>query len=166
MWLPEKQIALPTDYRSLLELKDAIAAQSSELLILALSAEEAIKVKPYLDIGIPTIGFSSLNNLQQEKPVALHAVRFVDIPFLTDLNNSEFSSYREASAGLASNELKRWFAMGVDALALLAAKSNNPGNEMLVNGLTGTILIDPNGRVKRQLPLARFTHDSVVLDNR
>jgi outer membrane PBP1 activator LpoA protein len=160
-------ITLPVDvkFRTLLELKDTIAAQPNEMLLLALSAQEAIKVKPYLDISIPTVGFSSVNNLQGEKPVALHAVRFVDIPFLTDYNNADFSTYREASAALSSNELLRWFALGADSLALLAAKSNSPGTEMMIIGLTGTLLIDANGQVKRQLPLARFTHDSVVLDN-
>jgi outer membrane PBP1 activator LpoA protein len=121
-------------------------------------------VKPYLDIGIPTIGFSSLNNLQEEKPVALHAVRFVDMPFLTDLSNNEFSAYREAAAGLQGNELKRWFALGVDYLALLAAKSTHPGTEMMVNGLTGTTIINADGQIARQLQIARFTHDSIVLD--
>jgi outer membrane PBP1 activator LpoA protein len=161
---PVKLIAFPSDYRSLLELKDTVAAQSTELLILAMSAQEAVKVKPYLDIGIPTIGFSSLNNLQEEKPVALHAVRFVDMPFLTDLSNNEFSAYREAAAGLQGNELKRWFALGVDYLALLAAKSTHPGTEMMVNGLTGTTIIDADGQIARQLQIARFTHDSIVLD--
>jgi outer membrane PBP1 activator LpoA protein len=160
-------ITLPADvkFRTLLDLKDTIAAQPNEMLLLALSAQEAIKVKPYLDISIPTVGFSSVNNLQGEKPVALHAVRFVDIPFLTDYNNADFSTYREASAALGANELKRWFALGADYLALLAAKSNSPGTEMMVIGLTGTLQIDANGQLKRQLPLARFTHDSVVLDN-
>lgn len=160
-------ITVPTDvkFRTLLELKDTLAAQPNEMLLLALSAQEAIKVKPYLDISIPTVGFSSLNNLQGEKPVALHAVRFVDIPFLTDYTNADFSTYRDASAALGSNELKRWFALGADYLALLAAKSNSPGNEMMITGLTGSLVIDKNGQVKRQLPLARFTHDSVVLDH-
>jgi outer membrane PBP1 activator LpoA protein len=160
-------ITLPADvkFRTLLELKDTLAAQPNEMLLLALSAQEAIKVKPYLDISIPTVGFSSLNNLQDEKPVTLHAVRFSDIPFLTDFNNADFSAYREASAALSSNELKRWFALGADYLALLAARSNSPGTEMMIIGLTGTLLIDTNGQVKHQLPLARFTHDSVVLDH-
>lgn len=162
-----KVITLPADvkFRTLLELKDTIAAQPNEMLLLALSSQEAIKVKPYLDISIPTVGFSSLNNLQGEKPVALHAVRFVDIPFLTDYNNADFSVYREASATISSNELLRWFALGADYLALLAAKFNSTGTEMMINGLTGTLLIDANSQVKRQLPLARFTHDGVVLDH-
>lgn len=161
-------ISLPAEvkYITLLNLKDSLAAYQSEMVLLALSAQEAIKIKPYLDASMPTIGFSSLNErVGDAKPSVLHAIRFVDIPYLTEQNNADFSVYREASSALATNELLRWFALGVDYLPLLAAKTGSPDTEVILHGLTGTLLIDAQGQIKRQLPMARFTYDGIVLDS-
>lgn len=160
-------ISLPAEvkYITLLNLKDSLAAYQSEMVLLALSAQEAIKIKPYLDASMPTIGFSSLNErVGDAKPSVLHAIRFVDIPYLTGQNNADFRVYREASSALASNELLRWFALGADYLPLLAAKTGSPDTEVILHGLTGTLLVDAHGQIKRQLPLARFTYDGIVLD--
>lgn len=162
-----KTILLPLDTKSgngnLLDLKTNVAAHPHEMVLLALSADEALLVKPYLDISTPTLAFSSVNNLGDDiDSSTLNAVRFVDIPFLTDTDNLEFSAYRSESATLSSNELLRWFALGVDYLQLLIASTRAPDTELVINGLTGKLTLNKTNQLKRQLSIARFTYDGIV----
>lgn len=164
-----KVITLPLGTKpgdgNLLDLKTSISAHPHEMLLLALSASEALLVKPYLDISTPTLAFSSVNNLGENANFGtLNAVRFVDIPFLTDTDNPEFSAYRSESSTLSSNELLRWFALGVDYLQLLIASTRAPENELVIHGLTGELTLDKANQLKRQLSIARFTYDGVVLE--
>jgi outer membrane PBP1 activator LpoA protein len=160
-------ILLPLDTKSgngnLLDLKTSISAHPHEMVLLALSASEALLVKPYLDISTPTLAFSSINNLADDVDSStLNAVRFVDIPFLTDSNNPEFAAYRSESNTLNSNELLRWFALGVDYLQLLIASTRAPETELVINGLTGKLTLDKTNQLKRKLSIARFTYDGIV----
>ena len=158
------KVGIDANFRTLLELKDTVANNSTEMLLLAMSAQEAIRIKPYLDASITTIGFSSINNLNDDKPVTLNAIRFVDIPFLTEKNNADFNIYREVSTSITHNGSLRWFALGVDTVSLLLAKSHLQETQV-IRGLTGTMQVEPNGQIKRQLPLARFAYDGVIPDS-
>lgn len=162
-----KIILLPLDTKAgngnLLDLKTSISVHPHEMVLLALSADEALLVKPYLNISTPTLAFSSINNLGDDVDSGtLNAVRFVDIPFLTDTDNPEFSAYRSESSTLNSNELLRWFALGVDYLQLLIASTRAPETELVINGLTGKLTLDKSNQLKRQLSIARFTYDGIV----
>lgn len=161
-------ITLPKDLKagdaSLLDLKAAIAGQNTDMLLLAMSADEAHIIKPYLDISIPTLAFSSINNSDAASNSIFNAVRFVDIPFLLD-SDSQFGYYHEQAATLQTKELQRWFALGADMLQLLLASSRAPGSEVIINGLTGRLMIDKNGQIKRKLPMGRFTYNGIVLEN-
>ncbi len=155
---------LKTGDARLLDLKAAIAAQNTDMLLLALSADEARIIRPYLDISIPTFAFSSINNSVPADSKIFNAVRFVDIPFLLD-NDNQFDYYHEQAATLPTKELQRWFALGVDTLQLLLASSRTPDSEIIINGLTGRLLIDQNGQIKRKLPMGRYTYNGPILDN-
>lgn len=163
-----KIITLPKDLKnadaSLLDLKTAIASQRADMLLLAMSAEQAKIVRPYLDISIPTLAFSSINNVAIEDSTIFNAIRFVDIPFLLD-NGNQFSYYREQAAGLPTKDMQRWFALGVDTLQLLLASSRTPDSEITINGLTGKIMISKDRQIQRKLPLGRFTYSGIVLEN-
>lgn len=163
-------ITLPKDLKpadaSLLDLKSNTSAKSADMLLLAMSADEARIVRPYLDISTPNLAFSSVNDSAADASNnALNAVRFVDIPFVLDSKNNQFSYYREQAAELPSNELKRWFALGVDTLQLLLASSRASDSETMINGLTGKLVINKTGHIARQLPMARFSYDGVTLEN-
>jgi outer membrane PBP1 activator LpoA protein len=152
------------DLNQLMDLKANIALQAQDLLLLAMSGSEIKNVRPYLDISMPTIAFSDINMLDSDANVniALNAIYFVDIPFLLEPNNSQFSDYRESSAALKNNELKRYFALGVDYLQLLATCPL--GNDIVINGLTGKLFLNHSGQIKRQLSIAKFTDQGVVLE--
>lgn len=159
-------ITLPSDVQkassSLLDLRANLAQQPLDMILLAMSGDEARAVRPFLDISTPTLAYSSINNDSSNS--ILNAVRFVDIPFLLDPNNSQYAAYQKLADNLATPELKRWFALGVDTLQLLIADPTEP-NGTMINGATGKLLIDQNGKISRQLPLGRFTYSGWVLDN-
>ncbi len=168
-------ITLPHDIKSgdakLLDLKTHVSEQAHDMVLLAMSATEARVIRPYLDISTPTLAFSSIYEVANDTTsnTSLNAVRFVDIPFLLDTDNAQFTYYHQQSAHLKSNDLLRWFALGVDDLQLLiasttTASTGTPESEVIINGLTGKLMLDKTGHIKRQLSMARFTYDGVVLE--
>lgn len=152
------------DLNQLMDLKANIALQTQDMLLLAMSGTEVKNVRPYLDISMPTMTFSDINMLDNDANanVALNAIYFVDIPFLLAPNNSQFSDYHEPSAALKNNVLKRYFALGVDYLQLLT--TGPVGNDLMIEGLTGKISLDNSGQIKRQISVAKFTDQGVVLE--
>lgn len=149
----------------LLDLKSKIAGKPHDMVLLATTAAEARMIRPYLDISTPTMTFSCINESQAQSPAdpALNALRFVDIPFLLK-SNQDTADYSPAEAGLGSNELLRWYAMGVDSLQLLVASQRSAGSDVIINGLTGTLAIDKSGNMKRQLSLGKFTYNGVMAE--
>jgi uncharacterized protein len=161
-------VALPQDTivneAKLFDLKTQIASNNHDMLLLAMSAADAHIIKPYLNISTPTLAFSAINNTPLHNST-LNALRFVDIPFLTTPNNTAFTEYKNASAHLNSNELLRWFALGVDTAQLLMASTQANGNEIIINGLTGELTLDKTGTINRRLSIARFTFNGIELES-
>lgn len=149
-----------------MDLAAKVNAHSHDMLILAMSAAEAAMIRPYLDISTPTTAFSSVHARKDDNTnAALNAVRFVDLPFLLMADHVQFDYYRDLSADLTSYELLRSFALGVDYLQLLIAGSQASGNELIINGLSGKLSIDSSGLIQRQLSMAKFTYNAVILEN-
>jgi len=135
-----------------------------DMVLLAMTAAEARLVRPYLPIGTPTMTYSSANEAADATASyhPLNAVQLFDIPYLLTTNQAAYKDYESAVANLDSNELLRWFALGVDSLQLLIAGQSPPDHEISITGLTGILTVDRSGNITRQLPLARFTHSGVV----
>lgn len=153
------------DVKNSMDLAAKVNAHSHDLLLLAMPAAEASMIRPYLDISTPTAAFSSVHERKDDTTnAALNAVRFVDLPFLLMADHAPFDYYRDLSADLASYELLRCFALGVDYLQLLIAGSQASGNELIINGLSGKLSIDSSGLIQRQLPMAKFTYNAVILE--
>ena len=142
---------------SLLDIQSKINAKAHDMVILALPAADARIIKPYLNAGTPTLGFSNLHETDTD-PV-LNSVRFVEIPFLLPAN-IQFRAYQSTAAAQSSNDLLRWYALGVDALSILAASQQVNDKEVLLNGLSGTISVQ-RGNITRQPAMARFTYEGV-----
>lgn len=152
-----------SDELNLFDLKAQVAATNHDMILLAMSATDVRTIRPYLNISMPTLTFSGVNDTQHSD-AALNALRFVDIPFLLPTHNNAFSTYTDASASLNSNTLLRWFAIGVDALQLLAASTQAKHSEVIINGLTGELTLNQAGLVRRQLSVARFTFNGIELE--
>jgi hypothetical protein len=151
---------------SLFELKSQLAAKMPDMILLAMSAIETRMVRPHLQISIPTMTFSTANEILDEAAAyhALNAVRFFDIPYLLTAEQTPYKDFETTDTSLHSNARLRWFALGVDSLQLLITAQNLPDREVLINGLSGVLTVDNSGNIKRQLPLARFTHDGITLE--
>ena len=151
---------------SLLDLKSQIAEKIHDMVLLAVPASEARLIKPHLDISTPTMAFSSVNEITTNTTpdIPLNALRFVDIPFLLTADHDPYADYRTTDANLGSNELRRWFALGVDALQLLIIGQQPAGKEVTINGLTGALTVDKSGNMERQLSVARFTYNGIVAE--
>jgi len=142
---------------NLLDIQTKINAKAHDMVILALPAVDARIIKPYLNVGTPTLAFSNIHEADADP--ALNSVRFVEIPFLLP-SNTQFTTYQSAAAALTSNDLIRWYALGVDALSILATTQQAGDKEVLLNGLSGTISIK-HGSIARQPAMARFTYEGI-----
>ena len=157
-----------------IDLKNKLQITPHDLVILAISAEELRAIRAQLDISTPTIGFSSIYEsdtiegkaLTPSNRVILNAIRWADIPFLFDAllpeKNQQYAEYHAATSTLENNDLKRWFALGVDYLPLLVASETNEST--IINGLTGQISRDKSGAISRRLPIAKLTYDGLVFE--
>lgn len=163
-------ITLPDSFsatdNSLFELKSQLREKTPDMILLAMPALEARLVKPHLPISTPAMTFSSANEMFDDEAShhPLNAVRFFDIPYLLRTNQASYQDYEAADVNLNSNALSRWFALGVDSLQLLMTAQKLPDREVAIMGLTGRLSVDRSGNIKRQLPLARFSHHGISLE--
>ena len=153
----------------LLDLKSQIASQLHDIVILAMPAEDVLKIRPYLDISVPTMTFSAIHDIALENDTLkrLNALRFVDIPFLLD-SHHESDQYVKSASTLQHKHLLRWFALGADSLKLVQAIGKNVQQTLLIKGLAGNYQLsepgEPVRKFTRSLGTARFSHSGIVAD--
>lgn len=160
--LDEDVLAQPV---KLLDLKSQIASQLHEIVILAMPAQDVIKIRPYLDISTPTITFSEIHDIAFENDALklLNALRFVDIPFLI-ASRPNSDHFINAAAALKQKNLLRWFALGADSLQLVSAISKKNQQTLSIDGLSGHYQLSGSGEMVRTLDIARFNHDGIITD--
>jgi outer membrane PBP1 activator LpoA protein len=149
------------------ELRNTLASQSVDFIVLAADYEEARRLRPYLDIAIPTLGFSHIYSGLAYDPAnaVLSGIRFVDTPWVLKPDSAAFSKYQNAARDLPPGEMQRWFALGADAYRLLTAIVRESLEPATINGLTGKIRISPAGEITRELAVARFGADGVAVEH-
>jgi len=148
------------------DLQAQLPAHSTDMILLAIDPELARQIRGHLDITIPAYGFSHIYTGVNYEPedAALLAVRFIDLPWILNMEDANFSPYTITAANLPEGMMQRWFALGVDAYQVLAAIAAKPGQPVSIRGLTGRIQIGANGEISRTLAVGRFTGDGVVLE--
>jgi outer membrane PBP1 activator LpoA protein len=162
-------IVLATDVLAepikLLDLKSQIAANIHDMVILAMPASDVVKIRPYLDISTPTITFSSIHDIADENDnlKLLNALRFVDMPFLVESDQS-VSDYQGVAANLSDKTLLRWFALGADSLRLLISSEKSSNQAFAINGLAGNYNVSESGEIKRSSTSARFNQSGAISD--
>lgn len=164
--LTARQIDLADD-AAMAELRSTLAAQPMDFIVIADGYEEARRIRPYLDIAIPTLGFSHIYSGLAYDPAnaALSGIRFVDIPWVLKPDSAAFSKYQNAARDLPPGEMQRWFALGADAYRLLSAITRESLESATINGLTGKIRLSPAGEITRELAVARFGADGVAVEH-
>ncbi len=146
----------------LLDLKSQINSKLHDIVILAMPAQDVIKIRPYLDISTPTITFSAIHDIAFENDALkiLNALRFVDIPFLLE-SKPEHDDYRNAAAELKQKDLLRWFALGADTIQLMRLINQQNISPALTKGLAGDYELTDSGQLRRNLSSARFNQNGV-----
>lgn len=148
------------------DLQAQLQAQPADMILLASGHELARSVRGHLDITVPTYGFSHIYTGVNYEPedAALLAIRFIDLPWILQTDDSSFNIFKETAANLPEGMMQRWFALGVDAYQVLTAIADHAGKTVAIRGLTGKIQVGANGGIERTLAVGRFTGNGVVLE--
>jgi hypothetical protein len=158
------QIVIPAPER-LPEFRANAAAHPMDMIFLAADAAQARLARPYLDPAIPTFATSRVYDGMpakgQDHP--LLAVHFVDQPWLIEPGRPEFSDLPRSG----SVELQRLVGLGWDAYRLVARLMGRPArSQKILEGASGLIRMGEQGVLVRELPMAQFTHQGLLVEDR
>ncbi len=149
-----------------------VAAQPSrrqdiDFMFLAATPQQAQQIKPTMvfqyagDVPVYATSHLFTNSNDRAQYMDLNGVRFCETPWLLNaedpLRQQVITQWPQASGALG-----RLYAMGADAYRLaprLGQLSTLP--ESRIDGLSGSLSINPNRRVERQLPWAEFVDGTV-----
>lgn len=139
-------------------------AEHADMILIAGNADDARKIRPLLDITMPTFGFSkTYSGIRHESSDnVLAGIGFTDFPWMLAPDEAAYSAYKDAAAGLPQGEMQRWFAVGADAYQILLAISS--GESTILHGLTGKIHVSRNSGLSRELAIGRFAPSGIMLE--
>lgn len=136
--------------------------QDIDFIFLAATPQQAQQIKPTLAFqyagDLPVYATSHLyaggQNAAQFQD--LEGIRFCETPWLLDANDP-LRQQVDRQWPQAAGSLGRLYAMGVDAFRLAPRLSQLQAlPDSQVDGLTGTLSMNPQQRIERQLPWAEF----------
>ncbi|MEM9383619.1 MAG: penicillin-binding protein activator [Pseudomonadota bacterium] len=139
-----------------------------DALFVAASAAKAKLIRPQLRFhyaaDLPLYMTSAALDPDPEANQELNEVYFADIPWLATARHANDPRWdaleRYAPDGVSRARL---YAFGVDAFGLIPAIwSGVVGNEVLLEGLTGNLRADPQGRIARELAILQLRDDELV----
>ena len=142
--------------------------QDTEFIFLATDAAAGRLLKAQLKFhysgDIPVFSTSTVNALDGRSNADLNGIMFADIPWLIapqpwiERLPAQFAEHWPEERRLA-----RLHAMGYDAYNLIASLYAARGGMMSeLDGATGTLYLDANGRIHRRLAWAQFQRGEVV----
>ena len=142
--------------------------QDTEFIFLATDAPAGRLLKAQLKFhysgDIPVYSTSSVNSLDGRSNADMNGIMFADTPWVIDPQPwiahlpAQFAEYWPEERRLA-----RLHAMGYDAYNLIASLYAARGGSMgELDGATGRLFLDANGRVHRRLAWAQFQRGEVV----
>lgn len=151
-------------YRSttadLLALREAANSGQCDAVFLALDANHARLVRPYVDGPAQTYATSQVfaGGADRLRDTELTGVRFVDMPWLLQPDHPAVMVYpRPEAAGSENADFERLYAFGIDAYRIAAdlLRNFNLAREPL-DGVTGRILLGRDRILLRELVAAQF----------
>ncbi|MBK4999167.1 penicillin-binding protein activator [Pseudomonas sp. S31] len=141
--------------------------QDIDFIFLAATPQQAQQIKPTLNFqyagDVPVYATSNLYSASGDvnQYNDMNGIRFCETPWLLDTSNSLRQQVVQQWPQ-AAGSLGRLYAMGVDAYSLaprLGQLKALPDNR--VQGLSGSLSINPGQRIERQLPWAEFSGGQV-----
>lgn len=149
----------------LANIREQLQKSVPDAVFLALDAQQARLVRPYIDPGIAVFATSLVH---AEKPgpqryLDLEGVRFYDMPWLLDRTRNDLARYPREDASY-SFELRRLYAFGMDAARLVQKILMNPTNlNQPIAGASGELKLDAERQFQRTPLEAQFIAGEVVL---
>lgn len=160
--LPTENAPLPLDSQSIPSAGGAI----DSVYIIATS-DELTLIKPMIDMAIstqkrPPIYVSSRSNQGGTGPdfrMEMDGIQFSDIPLMTGAN---LPLMQKASSKFANDySLMRLYAMGIDAWSLANNYNDLTKGTLRFNGISGSLRVEDNCTVYRQLPWMQFKQGKI-----
>ncbi len=142
--------------------------QDADFIFLASDAATGRLLKSQLKFhysgDLPVYATSSINAMDGRSNVDLNGVMFADTPWLVAPQPwLEQLPARYAEYWPTERRLTRLHAMGFDAYNLIASLYDSSDVEAIeLDGATGTLFLDAQGRVHRRLAWAQFQRGEVV----
>lgn len=160
--LPTDNAPLPLDTASMPTTNGAI----DSVYIIATS-DELTLIKPMIDMAIstkkrPPIYVSSRSNQGGMGPdfrMEMDGIQFSDIPLMTGAN---LPLMQKASRKFANDySLMRLYAMGIDAWSLANNYNELTKGTLQFNGVSGSLRVEDNCTIYRQLPWMQFKQGKI-----
>ncbi|MBY0271085.1 MAG: penicillin-binding protein activator [Burkholderiales bacterium] len=129
---------------------------AADMYFLALGYAEARIVRPYL--GATPVYATSGVHAGDQGPLAgfdLAGVNFVDMPWLLEPNHAAVMVYARPKA-LASMDLERFYALGIDAWRI-AQLLLSGARDIRLDGVTGQLTLGADGYIERELVSGRYS---------
>ncbi len=142
--------------------------QDAEFVFLATNAATGRLLKSQLKFhysgDLPVFSTSSVNAMDGRSNTDLNGIMFADAPWIVaPPPGIESLPAKYAEYWPTERRLARLHAMGFDAYNLIASLYASGGDGMLeLEGATGTLFLDTEGRVHRRLSWAQFQGGNIV----
>ncbi len=152
-------------------LHDKLEKLQPESIFLAVNAQDARLVRPYLTTPTPTATYATSQAFggadESQKNIDLAGVRFLDIPWMLQPDHPAVMVYPRPEKNFSADS-ERLYAMGIDAyrLAHLFYRGEMPTRGVVLDGVTGQISFPIKRQFTRELTAAEYQADVVVvIDN-
>lgn len=160
--LPTENAPLPLDTQSI-----PSAGGSIDSVYIIATSDELTLIKPMIDMAIstkkrPPIYVSSRSNQGGTGPdfrMEMDGIQFSDIPLMAGAN---LPLMQKASSKFANDySLMRLYAMGIDAWSLANNYNDLTKGTLRFNGISGSLRVEDNCTVYRQLPWMQFKQGKI-----
>ena len=148
---------------SLGRLRQAVERARGDIVFLAVDAERAKLMRPYLGRNVQMIGTSQVYGgaarSKTYKAHDLNGLRFVDMPWLHQPDHAAVMVFPRPETAMSA-DLDRLYALGVDAFRI-AAELARARTEFTVDGVTGSLAV--HAGVIERVPLQFEYRDGAVV---
>lgn len=148
-----------------LETLRRLNSDSNQLVFLALTAEKARIVRPYIAADVPVYATSQIYTGDSDTLLNndLSGIRFVDMPWLLQPDHLGVMAYRQNHTA-KSTDMERLYALGIDAFRLMTHLLDPLFvSEISFDGVTGYVRAAPNNLFTREPVAAHFEQGKVQL---
>jgi outer membrane PBP1 activator LpoA protein len=131
-----------------------ITASPDTMVFFATDSKKTRTVHSYVPVNLPCYGTSQLFTGNDEKLLNfdLNEIRFVDMPWLMQTDQTAVTTYPHANPPLATDQ-ERLYALGIDAYRLINVLiANQTKTTLPLSGVTGTIRLNGRTFVRDAVP--------------